>query len=95
MITRIVKLTIKEDCISEFSKFLKEIEHSIRAVKGCSELQLIQNKYKPQIFMTYSIWNNEADLNNYRNSDLFSTIWPKAKHCFDAKPEADTFIASR
>ncbi|MGC1631303.1 MAG: antibiotic biosynthesis monooxygenase, partial [Gelidibacter sp.] len=37
---------------------------------------------------TYSYWKEEADLENYRNSDLFKTVWDKTKQSFNGKPEA-------
>jgi heme-degrading monooxygenase HmoA len=38
--------------------------------------------------MTYSIWDSEEALNNYRDSELFGELWPKIKPWFAAKAEA-------
>ena len=40
--------------------------------------------------MTYSHWENEQALENYRLSETFGTIWPKIKLWFAEKPEAWT-----
>jgi len=39
-------------------------------------------------FETYSVWDDEKTLENYKNSALFESIWPNIKVWFDAKPEA-------
>ena len=38
--------------------------------------------------MTYSVWDDEKTLENYKNSALFESIWTNIKVWFDAKPEA-------
>jgi len=40
------------------------------------------------VFFTYSYWNDESDLENYRKSELFKNIWSATKKNFSAKPEA-------
>ena len=91
MITRIVRLTIQENHIDDFAVFSEQIKTTIQSFSGCSELKILHNNYKPEIFMTYSIWDNEAALNEYRKSEFFLKIWPKAKLWFSAKPSAETF----
>ena len=51
-------------------------------------MELYQDKTNPNVFFTYSYWDNESDLENYRNSDLFKGVWAKTKPLFNAKPEA-------
>jgi heme-degrading monooxygenase HmoA len=41
-----------------------------------------------QRFYTYSYWQDEVSLNNYRKSALFEVVWPKTKAMFDQKPIA-------
>ena len=91
MITRIVKLSIKKNHINDFAAFAEKIKTTIQGFDGCNELKILQNNYNPEIFMTYSIWDNEAALNEYRKSDFFRNIWPKAKLWFSAKPKAETY----
>ena len=40
------------------------------------------------VIFTYSWWDSEDDLNNYRNSELFKDVWSKTKILFNKKPEA-------
>ena len=88
MITRIVKLTFKKDNISKFMAIWNESRHKIAGFDGCHFVEMLQSKNPENICFTYSIWNNEEALNNYRNSDLFKKTWAKTKILFDGKPEA-------
>lgn len=85
---RIVKLTLQEECVTEFlANFNKQKAH-IRAFDGVQHLELLNDKNNPNIFFTYSIWESEQHLENYRNSDLFKSIWAVTKPMFAAKAEA-------
>jgi len=88
MLVRIVKLSFKTENISSFEKVFEETKNQIREFDGCNLLELYQDKNNPNIFFTYSYWNNENDFENYRNSDFFKSVWSKTKVMFDAKPEA-------
>ena len=88
MIKRIVKMTFKLDEIETFKALFNERKEQIRHFEGCQYLELLQGKNQSNIFFTYSFWNSESDLNNYRHSDLFKDTWAKTKILFDAKPEA-------
>ncbi len=88
MLVRIVKLSFKTENISSFEKVFEETKNQIREFDGCNLLELYQDKNNPNIFFTYSYWNNENDLENYRNSDFFKSVWSKTKVMFDSKPEA-------
>ena len=88
MLVRIVKLTFKSGNIVKFEQIFKETKKYIQDFEGCISLELLQDKTKPNIFFTYSQWDSEEHLNNYRNSDFFKSVWSKTKVLFDAKPEA-------
>ncbi|MFL5762594.1 MAG: putative quinol monooxygenase [Bacteroidia bacterium] len=88
MIIRIVKMTFREDKISEFREIFDSSKELIRGMPGCSHLELLNDTGSPGIFFTYSCWNEEKDLDNYRNSELFAKVWTKTKMLFAAKPEA-------
>lgn len=90
MIVRIVKMHFQKDRITAFEIMFEGIKDSIRNQPGCELLELYQDADDPQTFFTYSYWNTEADLNNYRHSALFQEIWPKTKAMFDEKPTANT-----
>ncbi|WP_452226185.1 putative quinol monooxygenase [Lacinutrix cladophorae] len=88
MFVRIVKMSFDPSRIEEFLKNFKEKKENIRNFKGCRFLELYRDKQQDHIFFTYSYWETEADLENYRNSELFKGIWAKTKLMFNGKPEA-------
>ncbi len=88
MITRIVKMKFQEQYISDFKSFTKNIKDIIRNQEGCLHLEILQDISDPHFFFTYSKWNSEEDLNNYRKSDFFRNIWPQTKKWFSEKPQA-------
>lgn len=93
MITRIVKLHFREDKVEDFLSFFDTINHVVNNFPGCYGMKLYQDVNKPSIIMTYSHWENEEALNNYRDSQEFGSIWPNIKPWFDQKPEAWTVNA--
>jgi quinol monooxygenase YgiN len=88
MIIRLVKMVFEPENIEEFQKLFHENKQYIRDFEGCSHLELYQDKSRPEIFFTYSYWENEKALENYRHSDLFKSVWGETKKLFGAKPEA-------
>jgi hypothetical protein len=88
MITRIVKLTFKQKHVNEFLQVFEKSKEKIRSFEGCNYLELMQGKSKGNIFFTYSQWENETYLAQYRNSPLFRETWSKTKKLFAEKAEA-------
>ncbi|MCW5922952.1 MAG: antibiotic biosynthesis monooxygenase [Saprospiraceae bacterium] len=89
MIKRIVKMTFREEAVEVF---LRDVfEHSknrIRAFPGCLHMELLRQTNAPNVLFTLSIWEDEAALETYRQSDLFQTTWAKTKILFAEKAEA-------
>lgn len=90
MIIRIVKLSFDPNKIPLFLDNFKLIKNHIRNAPGNRLLELYQDKTEPNVFFTYSYWDSEQDLENYRNSALFFDIWEYTKKLFNNKPEAWT-----
>lgn len=89
MIIRIVKLTIHPEKIAEFKAIYEANMKLIKDVEGCEKLELLQEKGRySNVVMTYSYWESEEHLANYRDSQLFLNIWKTVKPLFCAKPEA-------
>jgi heme-degrading monooxygenase HmoA len=63
-------------------------KEQIAAFPGCSGLQLLRDANKNHVYFTYSHWENEDALNNYRHSALFTTVWAQTKALFNDKPQA-------
>jgi heme-degrading monooxygenase HmoA len=91
MIVRIVKMEFKEHCIDKFIALFESKKEMIRNYAGCRHLELLQGD-GPQktVFYTYSYWDSEEALNNYRYSDLFASTWDATKILFSKKAEAIT-----
>ena len=88
MFVRIVKMSFHEEKISKFLENFEFIKEKIRNVPGNRLLELYQDKSDQTIFFTYSYWETEQDLENYRNSELFFEIWTDTKKLFNNKLEA-------
>lgn len=88
MFVRIVKMSFHSKFIEEFQEMFEEKKTLIRNSSGCKLLELYQDKKNPEIFFTYSYWEHENDLENYRNSELFKNVWKKTKTFFNDKPAA-------
>ncbi len=74
--------------INAFLENFEKNKHDIRGFEGCLLLELYRDKGNTNQFFTYSYWENENALNNYRKSNLFKEIWEKTKIFFNKKPEA-------
>ena len=81
-------MSIIEDKIEEFLSNFNQNKNKIRNFKGCQFLELYQDKNDDNIFFTYSYWNLEEDLENYRKSDFFQNVWSKTKILFNETPQA-------
>lgn len=88
MITRLVKLTLQPDKIEDFMLVFAEVKGTIAAFDGCHRVELLQDISSPNIFFTYSIWEDEHYLNHYRFSEFFKQTWERSKKLFAAKAEA-------
>ncbi|MEY2830339.1 MAG: hypothetical protein RIQ33_2197 [Bacteroidota bacterium] len=88
MIIRIVKLTFKPEMVNEFIEIFNSSKALIKNCEGCESVELLNDVARKNIYFTYSLWQSETDLNNYRQSDLFKMVWAKTKILFGDKPEA-------
>ncbi len=96
MFTRIVKMHFRKEEIPAFLDNFETVKHKIRNFEGCLFLELYCDKNIPEIYFTYSRWNDSKDLENYRNSALFKEVWNITKTMFAEKAEAwsvDTLIS--
>ena len=72
----------------DFLEHFRGVAPRIRAFPGVRRLELHRDAAQPNVFYTYSIWEGEKDLENYRESELFKTAWRQAKSWFSDKPSA-------
>ena len=81
-------MEFQEDKIASFLANFEAVKHNIRHFKGCLHLELWRDKHRPTIFFTYSKWERESDLENYRTSDIFKSVWATTKPMFRSKAKA-------
>jgi quinol monooxygenase YgiN len=94
MITRIVKMHFSANYIEDFKSLFSATRGKIAAAEGCIDVQLFQDETNPSLFFTISKWESTADLEKYRNSELFIATWSQVKPNFLSKAEAYSLVAS-
>ena len=88
MLIRIVKMTFLSEKVNEFITAFESRKDLIGNFEGCSGVELLRDIQQPNIFFTYSKWQNEQALEKYRQSQLFQSTWEEVKKWFNDKPEA-------
>ena len=81
-------MSFAEENIPAFLENFEIIKDKIRNAPWNRLLELYQDKNNKCIFFTYSYWETEEDLENYRKSELFNEVWTFTKKLFNDKPEA-------
>ncbi len=81
-------MEFQQECIPEFLNNFEVIKEKIRHFPGCRHLELLRDKNDDTIFFTYSKWEKDSDLENYRKSELFGGIWATTKPMFRSKAQA-------
>ena len=84
MITRVVRMSFRPECVADFLSLFAASEDKIRQVPGCQHLVLWQDVDQPNVYCTYSHWDSVAALDAYRRSALFGAVWPATKVLFMA-----------
>jgi len=90
MIKRIVKLHFREAEVQAFIRLYDENRHKIRAFEGCRHVELLRETEDSPVFFTFSRWDSVAHLNQYRQSELFASVWKQTKALFADKAQAWT-----
>lgn len=88
MITRVVRMDFDPGKVDEFMAIFNRTKHLIRNFPGIKNLELHRDANLPNVFYTYSIWENVEALEQYRMSDLFQNVWKQTKALFQAPPQA-------
>lgn len=88
MLVRIVRMTFHPESVADFLENFHENKKFIRNFSGCHYLELWQDENERNIFLTHSHWESEEHLNQYRDSELFKSVWKFTKARFSEKPQA-------
>jgi quinol monooxygenase YgiN len=83
-----VKLQFRETEIASFIRIFNENKLNVSNFNGCLGMRLLNDLQNPCIFYTYSQWESEDALNNYRKSTIFNTVWISIKPLFELPAEA-------
>lgn len=92
MLIRLVRLTFERHHIDRFLYLFDLYKEKIRTYPGCRHLELWQDKQRREVFTTYSLWDDEEALENYRTSELFAEVWKETKPLFSEKPFAHSSV---
>jgi heme oxygenase (mycobilin-producing) len=88
MIIRIVRMHFTEAGVEEFLQIFNDNKIAIRNFPGCTHLQLLKDTEDPTVYTTLSHWNVSADLERYRKSELFGSVWGRVKTLFAERTQA-------
>ncbi len=88
MIKRIVKMTFQPEQVAVFLDIFETSKNRIRQFPGCQHVELLRWSDASNVFFTFSLWDNNAALEEYRQSELFRSTWSKTKVLFSEKPAA-------
>ena len=88
MIIRIVKLTFKQGHVDEFQQMFDVAKEKILSFDGCMGLELLRDTEQGNVFFTYSMWEAEEYLQEYRGSKIFRCYWEETKKMFLSSAEA-------
>ena len=95
MIHRIVIMSFKTELVDEFIQVFDDSKEMIRNFTGCKGLKLLRDTHNESKLSTFSLWESEDALNNYRHSELFSVTWAKTKVLFADRPVAFSNVLER
>ena len=74
--------------VDEFLDIFYQHKQAIKNFPGCTHLQLLKDADDPNCFSTLSHWNGPDDLENYRKSELFGSVWGRVKTLFSERTQA-------
>lgn len=78
--------------VQEFLDLFTDTSSFIRTFPGVNRLELHRDLEKENVFYTVSEWESEADLEVYRQSQLFASVWARTKILFSGKPQAFSLL---
>jgi quinol monooxygenase YgiN len=85
---RIVRMHFRPDEVARFRQLFDGVKDRIRSFAGCRDLYLLRDDALPEVYYTYSVWEDGAALDAYRNSALFRHTWKETRALFAAPAQA-------
>ena len=90
---RIVRMEFQKEKVADFLLLFNEVQPKIAKYPGCSHVELCKDASASNIYYTFSLWESEDSLEDYRYSNLFKETWARTKVLFSAKPQAFSLIS--
>ncbi|ALJ00170.1 putative quinol monooxygenase [Rufibacter tibetensis] len=91
MLIRVVRMTFQEGKVPAFLEIFNASRTKISAFPECRSVELLQDYHLPHVYSTYSLWDSDEALNNYRSSELFGSVWKPTKALFAEPAQAFSF----
>ena len=88
MVIRIVRMHFTDAGVDEFLAIFNDNKIAIRNFQGCTHLELLKDVDDSNTYFTLSHWNTVEDLERYRKSDLFGSVWGRVKTLFAERTQA-------
>jgi quinol monooxygenase YgiN len=82
MIVRVVELKFEKENLPLALEKLNAIAPKVRAMEGCSFLEISSGLKDKGMILTYSYWSDTQSLNAYRESETFRNFWRDIKQLF-------------
>ena len=79
--------------VNDFLALFEIVKGKIINCEGCLHLELCKDVSFDHVYYTFSKWESEKHLNNYRHSDFFEDTWTKTKALFGGKPLAYSLVS--
>ena len=88
MIIRLVKMQFRSDSRGDFESLFLQRKDMIEKQAGCQSVKLFNDIKDNSIYFTYSIWDSQDALEDYRASAFFKETWAITKSLFTDKAKA-------
>lgn len=92
MIIRIVRMHFTEAGVEEFLEIFHANKMAIRNFEGCTRLELLKDAEDDLAYTTLSHWEDPANLEQYRQSELFHSVWGRVKRLFAERTQAFSLV---
>lgn len=90
MILRVVKMNVDEEKRDAFELFMKNLREEKLKLAGCLHFDYFHEKNNKNIFYSYTIWESEKYLKQYKKTDLFIEVVSTLKKLCTEEPKAWT-----
>jgi len=92
MIIRIVHMQFNPSEEESFIEIYERTRPAILAFPGCSHVELFKATNHSNSYTTISHWENADQLELYRSSTLFRSVWPQVKKLLIKPAEAYSLV---